>query len=307
MATLEHRGQHLQPLFDSTLLPHRHCGVHAFRNIETSSPVAHNWPSVLSEWMLTNPGGDGEASEERVELLENLNALTNPLLAFLGLIWLGLIILGLVQELPASLEAVTYVIWALFVVDFLVELAIAPAKLTYLRANWLTVVALALPVLRVLVVFRALRLIQTFRAVRALSLARLLSSTNRGLASLRTFLGHRQLGYVIAATVVVTLAGAAGIYVFERGEVDDTGRIENFGDALWWSAMMITTMGSDYWPRSWEGRLVALLLAVYGFAVFGYVTARIASAFIRSEARSAPSASSRIEEEEQGRDGLNRG
>jgi voltage-gated potassium channel len=44
--------------------------------------------------------------------------------------------------------------------------------------------------------------------------------------------------------------------------------------------MLLTTMGSDYWPRTAEGRLLCLLLAVYAFAVFGYVTAAIAAYFV---------------------------
>jgi voltage-gated potassium channel len=43
-------------------------------------------------------------------------------------------------------------------------------------------------------------------------------------------------------------------------------------------------MGSDYFPRTPEGRVLGLLLAVYGFAVFGYVTASIASLFVARDA-----------------------
>ena len=44
--------------------------------------------------------------------------------------------------------------------------------------------------------------------------------------------------------------------------------------------MLLTTMGSDYWPRTPEGRLLCLLLAIYAFTVFGYVTAAIAAYFV---------------------------
>jgi voltage-gated potassium channel len=43
-------------------------------------------------------------------------------------------------------------------------------------------------------------------------------------------------------------------------------------------------MGSDYFPKTSEGRLLCFLLAVYGFAVFGYVTATIASFFVARDA-----------------------
>ncbi len=63
--------------------------------------------------------------------------------------------------------------------------------------------------------------------------------------------------------------------------------IRTFGSALWWTAMTLTTMGSDYFPKTGEGRLLCFLLALYGFAVFGYVTATIASFFVARDADTA--------------------
>jgi hypothetical protein len=47
-----------------------------------------------------------------------------------------------------------------------------------------------------------------------------------------------------------------------------------------WTAMLLTTMGSDHWPRTPEGRVLCLLLAIYAFAVFSYVTASITAYFV---------------------------
>jgi hypothetical protein len=52
--------------------------------------------------------------------------------------------------------------------------------------------------------------------------------------------------------------------------------------------MLLTTMGSDYWPRTPEGRLLCLLLAIYAFAVFGYVTAAIAAYFVGQDRSEGP-------------------
>lgn len=48
--------------------------------------------------------------------------------------------------------------------------------------------------------------------------------------------------------------------------------------------MIMTTMGSDYWPQTPEGRILCVLLSLYAFAVFGYVTATLASFFIDRDA-----------------------
>jgi voltage-gated potassium channel len=80
------------------------------------------------------------------------------------------------------------------------------------------------------------------------------------------------------------------MYAFEQApEVE--GGFTSFGDALWWTSMLLTTMGSAYWPVTAEGRVLCILLAVYAFAVFGYITAAFASFFVGrdTEARAAVS------------------
>jgi voltage-gated potassium channel len=56
---------------------------------------------------------------------------------------------------------------------------------------------------------------------------------------------------------------------------------------LWWTAMVMTTMGSQYWPQTLEGRLLCLFLSLYAFAVFGYVTATLATFFVGRDAESS--------------------
>lgn len=71
------------------------------------------------------------------------------------------------------------------------------------------------------------------------------------------------------------------MYAFEN---DVAGGFNSYGAALWWTAMLITSIGSEYWPRSAEGRALCFLISIYGFAVFGYVTATLTSFFIGRDA-----------------------
>ena len=48
--------------------------------------------------------------------------------------------------------------------------------------------------------------------------------------------------------------------------------------------MLMTSIGSDFWPETTEGRIPALLLSVYGLAVFSYITASFASFFVGRDA-----------------------
>jgi len=137
-------------------------------------------------------------------------------------------------------------------------------------------------VFRVSRVFRALG---AARAARGLRLLKTVGSLNRGMRALGRSFARRGVGYVVALTLLVTLAGAAGIYAFERDI--PTSPISSYGAALWWTAMVMTTMGSDYFPRSAEGRALCVLLALFAFAVFGYVTATLATFFVGRDAAAA--------------------
>ena len=63
-------------------------------------------------------------------------------------------------------------------------------------------------------------------------------------------------------SLLVNVAGAAGMYAFERGVPGS--EVGTFGSALWWTAMTLTTMGSDYFPKTAEGRLLCLLATSLG-------------------------------------------
>ena len=54
--------------------------------------------------------------------------------------------------------------------------------------------------------------------------------------------------------------------------------------ALWWTAMRVITAGSDFWSMTSEGRGLAVLLAFFGYVIFGYVTATLATYFIGRDA-----------------------
>jgi voltage-gated potassium channel len=103
--------------------------------------------------------------------------------------------------------------------------------------------------------------------------------------ALRASLRRRGLIYVVGLTVTVALLGARGMLAFEPvSEIE--GGFTSYPDALWWTGMLLTTMGSEFWPKSVEGRILCFLLALYGFAVFGYITASLASFFVERNATS---------------------
>jgi voltage-gated potassium channel len=224
---------------------------------------------------------DRQQRKEQYHALRQLEDWLEMPMFLLSLMWVILLTLELTRGIGPAPQTLATAIWVVFILEFVLRFVIAPHKLKYLRKNWLTVFALALPALRVLRLTRVLYILRVGRAVRGLTLARVLTAFNRGLRSLKKNMGRLGFGYILALTLLVAVLGAAGVYAFERREAG--GSLATFGDAMWFTAMLLTTSGSDYWPKTGEGRVLCFLLALYAFAIFGYVTATIATLLIGQE------------------------
>jgi voltage-gated potassium channel len=222
---------------------------------------------------------------ERLDMLRQLDDWLQMPMIFLSFFWLVLLIFEFVWGSIRLFEIFGTIIWIVFIAEFLVRLTLAPEKRAFLRGNWLTIIALAVPAVRLL---RAFRILRVARATRGLRLVRAVGAANRGMNALRASMGRRGLGYVLGATVLVALLGAAGMLAFEpASEVE--GGFKSYGDALWWTGMLLTTIGSAFWPQTVEGRLLCFMLSIYGMTVFGYITASLASFFIGQEAKAKES------------------
>ncbi|CDS51610.1 Potassium voltage-gated channel subfamily KQT; possible potassium channel, VIC family [Polaromonas sp. CG9_12] len=226
---------------------------------------------------------DKEVLQQRYAVLHRFEDWLETPMLVLGFVWLVLLVIELTGHLGPGLQFVGTAIWVVFIADFFLKLTLAPNKVTYFKENWLTVLALLVPALRVFRIARAARILQVGRATRGIRLLRVVSSVNRGMKALGAAMQRRGFGYVVLLTLIVAVTGAAGMYFFER-ELPQGPGFDSFGTALWWTAMLMTTLGSDYWPKSAEGRILCFMLALYAFAVFGYVTATLATFFIGRDA-----------------------
>jgi voltage-gated potassium channel len=202
----------------------------------------------------------------------------------LAFIWLALLIVELTWGERRLFATLGTVIWIVFILDFVVKFVLAPRKVAYLTRNWLAAISLVIPALRIFRIARVVRLLQVARVGRGVRLVRVVSSLNRGMRALGASLGRRGFGYIAALTALVTFAGAAGMYAFER---TPTGGFQTYGDALWFTTMVMTTLGSQHWPETFEGRVLSFFLALYAIGIFGYVTATLATYFIGRDAEDA--------------------
>jgi voltage-gated potassium channel len=167
-------------------------------------------------------------------------------------------------DLPSGLvracSIANLTIWIAFGLDYLVRLTLAPSKRQFIRGHLLDLVVLVMPLLRPLRVVRVVT-----------ALARL----NRTSVSVR----GRTTAYVLGAVVLLGFVSAVAVLDAERHSKD--ANIASFGDAIWWAAATITTVGyGDQFPTTAEGRFVGVGLMIGGIALAGTITAALASWFV---------------------------
>ncbi len=214
----------------------------------------------------------------RYRVLAEFSSLMDKPVAFLAIIWLILIIIDVTTGLSPYLLFLSYIIWGIFILDFIIGLIIAPSRTLYLKKNWIIAITVMLPafgMLRFFRAFRAIRVLRMSQFVRSFNLLRLAASARGSIRSVKRVLRTNALGSVMAATVILIFVGAAGLAYFEKPG------IPSYSEALWWTAMIVTTIGTDYWPKTPEGRIITFILAVYAFSFFGYIAANLASYFIK--------------------------
>ena len=171
------------------------------------------------------------------------------------------------SEWASRFEVAGWIIWGLFVFEYVSLLVVAPDRWAMVKDHPLELALILVPV------FRPLRLL---RAVPAIAKAIKGVRRNRATVFLQSYL---------LVLVLVIFGGATITYLAERG--DEGSNLDSFGDALWWTAVTTTTVGyGDHYPITAQGRAVALVLMVLGVGLLSVVTANVAAQFVDHDAES---------------------
>jgi voltage-gated potassium channel len=179
-------------------------------------------------------------------------------LAFLAAYAWPILDRGLSPAAVATWDAITWVTWGLFALDYVVRVALTTHRRRYVVRHLHDLAVIALPLLR------PLRLLRLVTVVGALN--------RRAGASLR----GRVAVYVVGTTTL--LSAVAGLAMLDAERDAAEANITTIGDALWWSVATITTVGyGDRYPVTTAGRVIALGLMLTGIALLGVITATLAS------------------------------
>jgi len=193
------------------------------------------------------------STDEREELAERIADRLDVPITAAGVVFLLLVLAETISDprgLVGTIFSITsWVLWALFVGEFLLRLVVAPSTSTFLKRNWWQLFFLAVP---------ALRFVRALRVLRAARVGRVLSSAVRSSRTAGRKLSSR-LGALGVVTIVVVLASSQLLF-----ELGDYG---SYGDALD-DAALATIAGEPFFPEHAVLRVVQIVVVAYSVVVF---------------------------------------
>lgn len=173
---------------------------------------------------------------------------------------------GLHKPWTTIAEVTNWVIWFVFAAELLACLAVAERRLAWLRSHPLEVVIVVLTPPFLPSSLQAIRVLRLFRLLRLLRLAQL----GRRLFSTQ---GLRYAGLLAALTA---LGGGAAFASVEEGH--------STWDGVWWAATTMTTVGyGDLYPKTPEGRGIAIVVMLIGIGFIAILTGAVAERFLAAQ------------------------
>lgn len=166
--------------------------------------------------------------------------------------------------LSLGLTVTGWLIWLIFVAEFVARLVVAPKTGEFLKRNWWQVVFLVLPFLRIFRLIRAIRVLRT---------GRVLSSAVRSSRSARRVLGSR-VGWLAVVSAITALGSSQLLYEFEV--------FDRYGDALH-AAALATITGEPIAQPDGFAKVLDVALATYSVVVFAALAATLGAYFLERQ------------------------
>jgi voltage-gated potassium channel len=212
---------------------------------------------------------------EREILADELLDRLTPAMSTLGVVFV-LVVLGEQLTDPGSsmsgvLTVVSWLLWLVFVVEFLGRMIVAPDDGRFLRHNWWQIAFLVLPFLRVFRLVRAVRFLRT---------GRVLSGVVRGSRSAGQVLRGR-LGWLGALWLITVLAASELLYSFSH--------FSSFAEVLHATALASIT-GEPLGQHDAFAQVTEVVLAAFSIVVFGTLAGTLGAFFLQGQQDAAKDA-----------------
>ena len=202
------------------------------------------------------------------------------LLALMGVI---IIILDLMYRLPImvveSFYYINLIITIIFFIDYLLRFCISKKKLSFIFSNFIDILSI-FPIILIRKVILNLNLgkvVEVNTEFKIIKLVILFILVIKFKNKIREAVKVNKFNYLLIITTIIIVLGAVTISLLEE---------MSFGDAIWWSFVTFTTVGyGDILLTTKMGRIVAIILMVFGIGFIGVTTSTIAAYTVNKDIR----------------------
>lgn len=202
------------------------------------------------------------------------------LLSLMGAI---MMILELMYKLPISVVETFYyinlIICYIFFMDYIIRLGLSKNKMNFIINNLVDLIS-------IIPVFGISKMIYTLNIGKIIDLKLLIKITKvlilmiliiKFKNKIRESVKINKFNYMLVLTTIIIVLAAVIIALLEN---------MSFGDAIWWSFVTFTTVGyGDVLLTTNTGRIVAILLMIFGIGFIGVTTSTIAAYIINNDGK----------------------
>lgn len=200
------------------------------------------------------------------------------LLALMGIM---MIILELMYKLPImvveSFYYINLIITIIFLIDYLIRFIASNKKLRFIFNNFIDILS-AFPIILIKEVIFILNLGSTIdinTELKILKLIILFILAIKFKNKIREAIKVNKFNYLLIITTIIIVLGAVVISLIEE---------MSFSDAIWWSFVTFTTVGyGDILLTTKIGRIVAIVLMIFGIGFIGVTTSTIAAYIVNKD------------------------
>lgn len=202
------------------------------------------------------------------------------LLALMGII---MIIIDLMYRLPImvvdSFYYINLIITIIFLFDYVIRFVISKKKIRFIINNFIDFLSIFPIILIGKVIFNLNlgRFVDVNIGLKIIKLVVLVVLIIKFKNKIREAVKVNKFNYLLIITTIIIVLGAVIISLLEE---------MSFGDAIWWSFVTFTTVGyGDILLTTKLGRLVAIILMIFGIGFIGVTTSTIAAYTINKDIR----------------------
>lgn len=222
---------------------------------------------------------------KRQELFLKVQKYTEIPMLLLVLIMLGTIVIPLIytvsEETLHLFHLIDWIIWGAFATELCVKIYLSEKKAEYLRKNWIDLLVVLLPLLRIFRLAQTARLLNSTRFLRLLNVFRIFTLLGKLSQETKIMLSRYGFSYLLITLLGLIIIGASLSYNFDQGTKEG---IASLADGLWLAVVAAVSGGfANVYPASPEAKGISVFLVLFGTVIVSYFTASLASYFTEKE------------------------